>query len=117
MINQKREEQRQLWISRICEIEDSGMSQEDWCKSNKIAYSTLRYWISKLKKEATIDQQETNWLKVDVSPGKNIATLRTCEESGSSNGMNIRFGEFTVELQNGCDPQRIFDILRILKAL
>jgi hypothetical protein len=117
MNNQKREEQRQLWLSRVCEIEDSGMSQEDWCKSKKIPYSTLRYWVSKLKKEAAAENQETNWLKVDVSPGKNISTLRVPEETVNGNGINIRFGEFTVELQNGCDPQRIFDVLRILKSL
>lgn len=117
MSNQKREEQRQLWISRICEIEDSGISQEDWCKSKKIPYSTLRYWVSKLKKEATAEKQETNWLKVDVSPGKDIATLRVPEESGNGQDINIRFGEFTVELQNGCDSQRIFEVLRILKSL
>ena len=29
MSDERREDQRQLWISRIFEIEDSGMSQED----------------------------------------------------------------------------------------
>ena len=117
MINQKKEEQRQLWLSRICEIEESGMSQENWCRANKVPYSTLRYWVSKLKKEAAADNQQTNWLKVDAHPGKDIATVRTLENSMNDQSINIRFGEFTVELQSGCDTQQIFDVLRILKAL
>ena len=87
MNNQNKEEQRQLWISRVCEIEDSGLSQEEWCKSKKIPYSTLRYWVSKLKKKIKTEAQQTNWLKIDTYPGKDIATLRIPEDKGSMHGI------------------------------
>ena len=49
-VNQReKEEMRQLWIARVCDLGESGLTQEKWCKSHNIAYSTLRYWLSKLK--------------------------------------------------------------------
>jgi hypothetical protein len=118
MNQREKEEQRQLWIARICDLEESGLTQEEWCKDHNIAYSTLRYWLSKLKKEAATEGRETNWLKVDMSAGNEIATVQIPEASSKHiGGINIRYGEFTVELQSGCDPQRVFEVLRMLKAL
>lgn len=117
MNQREKEEQRQLWIARLCDLEESGMTQEDWCRSHNIPYSTLRYWISKLKKESEIESRDTNWLKVDMSAGNEIATVHIPETSNTIGGINIRFGEFTVELQTGCDSQRVFEVLRMLKAL
>lgn len=117
-MNQRgKEEKRQLWIARICDLEESGLTQEVWCKNHNVPYSTLRYWISKLKKEAETESRQTNWLKVDMSASNEIATVRVPEVPNTIDGINIRFGEFTVELQNGCDSQRVFEVLRMLKAL
>lgn len=117
-MNQRgKEEQRRFWIARVCDLEDSGLMQEEWCKNHNIPYSTLRFWISNLKKEAETEGQETNWLKADMSAGNEIATVHIPEASSTNGGINIRFGEFTVELQTGCDPQRVFEVLRMLKAL
>ena len=111
------EEYRQLWISRICDLNDSEMTQEEWSKQHGIAYSTLRYWISKLKKEAVSENSEANWLKVDMM-GNEVAAIRIPDTETNNNSIiNIRFGDFTVELQNGCDSQRVFELLRMLKAL
>lgn len=117
MNHREKEEQRQLWIARICDLEESGLTQEEWCRNHNIPYSTLRYWLSKLKKEVELESRETNWLKVDMSTSNEIATVRIPETSSTIGGINIRFGEFTVELQSGCDPQRVFEVLRMLKAL
>lgn len=117
-MNQRgKEEQRQLWIARVCNLEESGLTQEEWCKNHNVPYSTLRYWISKLKKEAVNEGRETNWLKVDMTADNEIATVHIPEAPSTNGGINIRFGGFTVELQTGCDPQRVFEVLRILKAL
>jgi len=118
MNQRKKEEQRQLWIARLCDLEESAMTQEEWCKSKSISYSTFRYWFSKLKKEAETEDRETNWLKVDMSAGNEIATVQFPESEKSNTGcINVRFSDFTVELQNDCDPQRILEVLRILKSL
>lgn len=80
MKQSEREKQRQLWIARLCDLEESGMMQEEWCKSKGIPYSTFRYWFRKLKKEAETGNRETNWLKVNVSAGNKIATVQLPKE-------------------------------------
>lgn len=117
MNQREKGELRQLWIARMCEFSESGMTQEEWCKSHNIAYSTFRYWLSKLKKDEESETQQANWLKVDLSAGNEIATIKIPQIPKSTGGMNIRFGEYTLELQDSCDPQRVFEVLRMLKAL
>lgn len=114
--NQKREAQRQLWISRLSDLGDSGMTQDEWCKSRSIPYSRLRYWITKLRKESASEDQTAGWLKVDLASGTEIATIRQ-EGALDSSGINIRFGEFTVEVRKDCHPDQLLGILRTLKVL
>ena len=100
MNQREKEEQRQLWIARVCDLEESGLTQEEWCKNHSIPYSTLRYWIRNLRREAETESRETNWLKVDMSAGNEIATVHIPEVTENIvGGINIRFGEFTVELR------------------
>jgi len=117
MNQREKEELRQLWIARMCEFGESGMTQEEWCKSHSISYSTFRYWLSKLKKDAEAESQQASWLKVDMSAGNEIATIKIPEIPKNIGSINIRFDEFTVELQEGCDPQRVFGVLQMLKSL
>lgn len=118
MNQREKEEQRQLWIARICDLEESSLTQEEWCRSHNIPYRTFRYWMRKLKKEAEAENREANWLKVDMAVGNEIATVQIPESAKTNiGGINIRFGGFTVELQDRCDPQRVFEVLRMLKEL
>jgi len=117
LMNQnEKTDRRQLWISRMCDLEDSGMTQEEWCRSHNIAYSTFRYWISKLKKES--ESSKTNWLKVDMTAGKEVASLRIPDiEKINTSCITIRIGDFTVELPSDADPQRAFEVLCMLKSV
>jgi hypothetical protein len=110
-------EQRQLWISRLSDMGDSELTQEEWCRRHNIPYSTFRYWARKLKQEADSKNQPANWLKVDLTDNA-VASLRMPDTERFDRSMiRIKIGEFTVELQDGCDPQRIVEVLRILKAV
>lgn len=114
----KKEEQRRLWVCRLDDLEESGMTQEQWCKQNNIAYSTLRYWIGKLKKEAENENKTINWLKAEMTPGSAVAVVNPPNVAIPMRAsIGIRCGEFTVEVQDDCDPSRLFDVLRILKAI
>lgn len=117
MNQREKEEKRQLWIARLCNLEESGLTQDDWCKDHSIPYSTLRYWINKLKKEAETEKRDTNWLKVDMTSSNEIASVRIPDPSGSNGEIHIRYGDFTVLLQNDYPPQRVFELLRMLKSL
>ena len=50
--------------------------------------------------------------------GNEVAAIRIPDTKQNNNStINIRFGDFTIELQSGCDSQRVFEVLRMLKAL
>ena len=117
MNNHEREAMRQLWISRLADLGDSGMTQDEWCKAHSIPYSSLRYWITKLRKESFAENQSAHWLKVDVAPGTEIATIRPPESIPGSNPISIRFSEFTVDIARGCPGDQLLEVLRALKAL
>lgn len=113
-----KEEQRQLWIARMCEMEESGLTQEEWCRSKEIPYSTMRYWLRKFKRETEEANGTIDWLKVDLSAEKGIAAICPANPAPfASDWIRILYGEFTVELPGGCDPQQMLGVLQVLKAL
>lgn len=109
-----KEEQRQLWFSRISDLAESGLTQLEWCRQKEISVSTLRYWIRKLR-EPEIDADGPHWLKVDVNPGNHIAHIDPPETRGLAEGIKIKYGEFTVEFPIGCDAKSMLEILRLVQ--
>lgn len=110
------EEQRQLWLCRINDLVDSGLTQLEWCRRNEISASTLRYWIRKLKEPET-DENAPRWLKVNVSTDNHIAQLKLPEIPVPTENVKIKYGDFTVEFPIGCDAQSMLDILRLIKEV
>jgi orotate phosphoribosyltransferase-like protein len=68
-------ELRQLWIARMCEMEESGLTKEEWCRSKGIPCSTMRYWLRKFKRETDNSNATIDWLKVDLTGEKGIAAI------------------------------------------
>ena len=66
-------EQKQLWLSQINDLAESGLTQIQWANQKNISVSTLKYWIRKLRKPEDDDSQ--NWLQVEIPQGNNIASL------------------------------------------
>lgn len=118
-MNAREIERRQVWLSRINDLEESGLHQIEWCDLRGIPESTLRYWKKKLAQEAAASDSHVNWMKVEVTDST-VAQLRAPElptAVSSGGNINIKYGDFTVELPSACDPQRVFEVLRMLKAL
>lgn len=42
-------ENEKLWIIKVAAFQESNMTQLQWCRENKVAPSSLRYWLKKLK--------------------------------------------------------------------
>ena len=116
MNQSKKEELRQLWLARIRDLYDSGLTQQEWCNKNKMPISTLRYWLRRLKKQME-KEAPNNWLRVDSGQFE-VANLQMLEkEEPPQSGISIKYGEFTVCLPVAFEPQRAFEVLRILKSL
>ena len=107
---------RQLWLARISDLYESKMTQQEWCNKKKIPISTLRYWLRIMKKQ--IEKEKTDcWLKVDNAEYES-SNFSVMEKSKPEiNTINIKYGDFTIQIPNIYEPQRVFDLLRLLKSL
>jgi hypothetical protein len=110
-----REEYQRLWEARLTDLDESGLTQQQWCEQNGVSYSTLKYWVLKANKEKNPQRQNTGseWLSLKVSslPGE---TYTNASKSGK---ISVNFGGFKVDINNSADPGQIFNILRMLKEL
>jgi hypothetical protein len=106
-----KEDYRRLWEARLQDLEESGLTQQRWCDQNHISYSTLKYWIVKTNKEKKCNQEaDDKWLTldVDVPPAK--------QSSGAPNSVkvSVNYGPFRVDIDDGANPEHVYNILRIL---
>ena len=111
----EKEENQRLWEARLSELKKSGQTHKSWCEQNGIAYSTLRYWVSRINKEKNQRAREGDkkWLTLEVSD--------LPEESrgyeAASGIMTVNHGGFQIDIRAGADPAQIYNILRIIKEL
>jgi hypothetical protein len=108
------EENRRLWQARLEELAESGLTQKQWCEQNSINMSALRYWIGRSKKEKR-QQEESGgrkWLTVNTS-----AFTASNADAGSGGEIAVNYGAYRVEISEGTNPERIYNVLRVLKEL
>jgi hypothetical protein len=110
----QRANQRQLWLSRISDLADSGLTQTMWCSQKNLPLSTLRYWLSKLREP---EEESQKWLCVDLPEGKNIATLPQATEDTYDARIKISCGPYTVEFPSGCSRTVMADVLQLVREL
>lgn len=91
------EEKRKFWQKHIAAWQQSGQSQKEYCRSQKLKKSTLGYWRTRLSREkgfieipikiesrSTIDIVIRDDVKIQVKtgfdPGLLIQTIRVLEQ-------------------------------------
>jgi len=76
-------------------MESSGMTQQQWCDTNNINYSTMREMKYRLAKEGCLTKTDTDtdWVRLNTPTPK--ATISPGDESH----LEIRFGSMTVTIQ------------------
>ena len=115
MSKQSKLEQQQLWLSRISDMAESGLTQIQWASQKNISVSTLRYWIRKLR--VPEEDESQNWLQVDIPQGSNIASFPLPGPSTSLGEIKITCGPYKVEFPVNYQVQAMADILRLIKDL
>ena len=100
---------KEFWQSNIKEFQSSGLTAENWCLSHNLSVSTLRYWITKLKKESLsqkIDCTPT-FAKVDI---KELGALSL----SSNTPVTIRLGSLEISISDHCHPELLSNLIGIL---
>lgn len=115
MSKMRKLQQKQLWLSRINDLAESGLTQLQWANQKDISVSTLRYWIRKLREPEESESQ--NWLQVEIPQGGNIANLPLSGSSESVSEIKITCGLYTVEFPANYPMQSMAEVLRLIKTL
>lgn len=117
MTNRSQMENRQLWLARITDLAESGLSQREWCAKNNHSVSTLRYWIRKLR-DPELGEQQPQWLKVNVPSKRGAFELDLPMEPGSkSDSLRVCYKGFAIEIPESCNRNRVRELLELLQEL
>jgi len=108
------EENKRLWQARLTDLAESGLTQKQWCEQHSINISALRYWMRQTKKERKHQESVgSKWLTVNANPLADSSV----GAGACGGGIAVSYGAFRVEIGDGANPERIYNVLRILKEL
>ena len=117
MINSSQMENHQLWLARITDLAESGLSQREWCVRNNQSVSTLRYWIRRLRDKEP-EGQQPQWLKVNVPSKRGAFELDIpMDPSNKADALRVSCKGFTVEVPEGCNRNQVRELFELLQEL
>lgn len=110
----------QLWLSRIRDCRASGQTVSYWCEHNGVGIKSYYYWMRKIKREA-FDALPAERKSKATAPTLNntfFAELpKQIQDPAEGTAVVLRFGNTTLEIQNGADAATIENTLRVIKNL
>lgn len=97
------DERREMWRERVemCRARASGQSVAAWCRENDVKEHQLWYWMKRFKKS---DPTSPQWIPVAM------------QEEGGDQGLLIRIGKLSVEVQPGFDRELLAGVIEVLSA-
>lgn len=107
-----------LWVQRIKESRESGMTVKAWCRAHEINEKTYYYWLRKIKKEA-FEALPTECRQVPAPFGEKkifaevSAPMSVCTGNIAA---TIDMGRMRVDIHNGADRETLQNIFRIVNA-
>ncbi len=102
----KFQERLEFWKGHIAGLSKSGLSRRAYCQQNDLSISNLDYWRAKLKPAATITEQRPE-------SDKRWVTLRVSDEPARDNGIRLRIGRVTIEVEPGFNRELLADVIKI----
>lgn len=86
-----------LWTERVSACRQSGKSVRNWCTENGISEKTYYYWQRRIFQAC---QSESPTFAEVLVP-----------ESSSGSAAILRYGDLSIEIQNGADSETIRAII------
>lgn len=103
------------WRDRIKECRQSGLSVKAWCQQNGLKSSAYYYWVKRFK---VSEQQEAT----DNNTFAEVILLPQ-SQSNSQNALPLKaelslsFGNYSISIPNGFDPETLAEIVKVLQKL
>ncbi len=97
---------QELWVHRINNYRASGLTAQVWCQQNSYSVSTLRYWISTLKKKYLREK--------DSEPMFAEVPIYTSGPLIGAAPVTIHMGTIRIEILDSCHPDLLSSLIEIL---
>ena len=110
-----REGYQRLWAARLADLEESGVTQKQWCEQNNIAYSTLKYWTLKANKakKQRRENGDAKWLAARISNAAEISS-GTYLNTGK---ITVNYNAFQIKIDEGVNPDTLYKVLQVVKEI
>ncbi|WP_409978519.1 IS66 family insertion sequence element accessory protein TnpA [Anoxybacteroides amylolyticum] len=85
----------------------SGLTQAKWCEIHDVKVHQLKYWLKRLEGSNATPNPSTKWASV-------VMTDPSIHEDDS---IQVKIGEFSIEVKQGFHPSLFADVVKVLKTL
>jgi len=100
-------ENRELWLQRVEDFHASGLTQAQWCQTQGVGVTALRYWLRKLKEESTDEAPE--WVQLNVTD--------KAVNSPTDASIKVHVGSFRIDICQGFEQSLLLDVIKTLMVL
>ncbi|OCZ49692.1 hypothetical protein [Dehalobacter sp. TeCB1] len=82
----------------------SGQTAAEWCSQNNLKISTLRYWLTKLNREAKSDPKQETFIELKPASAKEVPVI-------------IKIGAVSIELYSGFQTETLREAMATICSL
>lgn len=101
-------ERRQVWMERVADYQDSGLTMVAWSQKTGHSVKTLRYWIEKLK-------VGDSWLPISLTEtGAQLPQVSPPSEPLLT--LQIQIGSVRIDVYAGAESELLREVLQAVVA-
>ena len=116
------------WSEMINTRSESGQTIKDWCKDNGISIKTYYYRLRSLRLAALQEPENAaiylpgpnasspTFAKLNFSYAKEVGSIIAADKNAIS-ALTVHWGDFSIDINNGADPNVIANTLRLIREL
>jgi hypothetical protein len=116
-VSGKQKQIHAMWLNRLSEWEQSGLSQSKYCKDNNFNLRNFQYWKRKFKllNNPEVPQKHTE-VKVVQLKNESIASERI-NFLNNPNPISLIVNNIKVELKNNFSEEALRKLIKVLKTV
>ncbi len=116
-ISGRQKQIHEMWLNRLSEWEQSGLSQSKYCKDNSFNLRNFQYWKRKFKllsnPEVPHKQTEVKVVQIKNDP----IVSEQFNFLNDPNPISLIINNIKVELKNNFSEDALIKLIRVLKAV
>lgn len=97
-------EQSMIRRQQVDDYRASGKTAAAWCSENHIKVSTLRYWLTRFKREVNTDFNQEFFIELKQPTIKEVPVI-------------VKIGAVTIEVSAGFEAQTLRDVITAVRSL